>query len=70
MIPDPEVLRTYASIFRRPRRVDRDGALLPPTEIMLAAAEALEFRANFIEWALPPSSEEGKYEDQGNPNQG
>ncbi len=55
---DAETLRTYAKIFRKPRRVDRDGALLPTTEICIAAAEALEFQAEAIE-----NRAKGKYED-------
>jgi hypothetical protein len=45
-------LRTYAEIFRKPRRDPATGALRPPTEICLAAAEALEFQADEQENAV------------------
>jgi len=45
-LPSPEVMKTYASILRKPRR-DKDG-LAPAGEIALAAAEALEMVARGI----------------------
>lgn len=42
-------LRTYAVIFRSKRRCPTTGALMPISEISLAAAEALEFMADDLE---------------------
>jgi hypothetical protein len=57
-VPDPETLRLYASILRKPTRSTAscsgrepfpDPALQGPGEIILAAADALEFQASAIE---------------------
>ncbi len=54
----PETLRLYASILRKPVRNSgscsgrppfSDHGMTPPSEIMLAAADALDFRAAAIE---------------------
>jgi hypothetical protein len=43
---DPEVLRTYASIFEKPRRDYAGGELRPASPACLAAAKALKFLAD------------------------
>lgn len=57
-MPRPETLRLYASILRKPARTAAscsgrppfsDQSLQGPGEIILAAADALEFQANAIE---------------------
>lgn len=57
-MPAPETLRLYASILRKPTRNTAscsgrepfpDPALQGPGEIILAAADALEFQASAIE---------------------
>lgn len=56
--PKPETLRLYASILRKPTRSAAscsgrppfsDQSLQGPGEILLAAADALEFQANAID---------------------
>lgn len=49
MTNDPATLRLYASVFEKPRRSERGGALYPPTEFCLAAAVALRERAARLE---------------------
>lgn len=57
-MPDPETLRLYASILRKRtrsiascsgREPFADSSPQSPGEIILAAAEALEFQASVIE---------------------
>ncbi len=57
-MPDPETLRLYASILRKPTRNTAscsgrepfpDPSPQSPGEIILAAADALEFQASAIE---------------------
>ena len=57
-MPDPEILRLYASILRKPTRNKAscsgrepfpDPDPQGPGEIILAAADALEFQASAIE---------------------
>jgi hypothetical protein len=57
-LPDPETLRLYASILRKPTQTSAscsgrtpllDPTPLNPGEIALAAADALEFQASAIE---------------------
>jgi len=45
---EPETLRTYAKIFDLPRRQERGGPMLPPTELCAAAAVALRFMADAL----------------------
>lgn len=49
---DPATLRLYASVFEKPRRERKGGALYPPTEFCLAAAVALRERAAILEKEL------------------
>lgn len=60
-MPAPETLRLYASILRKPTRSTAscsgrepfpDPSPQSPGEIILAAADALEFQANAIEAQL------------------
>lgn len=60
-VPKPETLRLYASILRKPTRSAAscsgrppfsDQSLRGPGEILLAAADALEFQAKAIEARL------------------
>ena len=60
-VPRPETLRLYASILRKPTRSAAscsgrppfsDQPLQGPGEILLAAADALEFQAEAIETRL------------------
>lgn len=60
-VPKPETLRLYASVLRKPTRSTAscsgrpsfsDRSLHGPGEILLAAADALEFQADAIEAGL------------------
>jgi hypothetical protein len=42
-------LRAYATILETPKRETRYGPLIPPTEIIKAAAEALRYQADSME---------------------
>ena len=52
-MPNPDTLRTYASILEKPKRVYdevlKTHVWRQPGEILMAAADALRYRAEAIE---------------------